>query len=70
MSTKLIKPTTSHAVKGLKLVECNYCSRKFAEDRIGKHEAICSSNMDTRPKKIFNATEQRVKVCLMTFFVK
>ena len=38
-------------------VECRYCGRKFASDRIGKHESICGKQKK-RPK--YNSTKHRV----------
>lgn len=39
-------------------VECAYCGRKFASDRIDKHESICASA--SRKRKKFDSKKQRI----------
>lgn len=39
-------------------VECRYCGRKFASDRIDKHESICASASKKRKK--FDSKKQRI----------
>lgn len=39
-------------------VECRYCGRKFASDRIDKHESICASA--SRKRKTFDSKKQRI----------
>lgn len=41
-------------------VECAYCHRKFANDRIEKHEQICS-RMSSKKKRVFDASKQRLQ---------
>lgn len=41
-------------------VECAYCHRRFASDRIGKHEEVCA-RMSTKKKKVFDASKQRLR---------
>lgn len=41
-------------------VECAYCHRKFATDRIEKHEQICS-RMSSKKKRVFDASKQRLQ---------
>ncbi|CAH1108646.1 unnamed protein product [Psylliodes chrysocephalus] len=41
------------------LNECNYCGRRFAQDRIQKHEEICSKTGKKR-RKPYDATKHRV----------
>lgn len=41
-------------------VECAYCHRKFASDRIEKHEQICS-RMSSKKKRVFDASKQRLQ---------
>lgn len=40
--------------------ECAYCHRKFASDRIQKHEQICS-RMSSKKKHVFDASKQRLQ---------
>jgi hypothetical protein len=40
-------------------VECRVCHRKFAENRIGRHEKVCASTQK-RKKKVFDARKQRL----------
>ena len=39
-------------------VECRYCGRRFASDRIDKHESICATA--SRKRKKFDAKKQRL----------
>lgn len=41
-------------------VECKYCGRKFAIDRIDKHEQICAKTSQKK-KKPFDARKMRIK---------
>ncbi|XP_057655565.1 zinc finger C2HC domain-containing protein 1C [Diorhabda carinulata] len=41
------------------LTECTYCGRRFAEDRIEKHEDVCSKT-GKKKRKIYDATKHRV----------
>jgi len=43
------------------LVPCGICERKFAEDRLAKHTAICEKNAKKQPRKAFNVQKQRVQ---------
>ena len=40
-------------------VECSYCGRKFASDRIAKHEDVCRTA--SKKRKVFNAKAQRIR---------
>lgn len=39
-------------------VECSYCGRKFASDRIAKHEDVCRTA--SKKRKVFNSKRQRL----------
>lgn len=41
--------------------ECKICGRYFNEDRIAKHETICSKTA-TKKRKVFDTTKHRVQV--------
>ncbi|OHT13843.1 hypothetical protein TRFO_43228 [Tritrichomonas foetus] len=41
-------------------VECAYCHRRFASDRIAKHEEVCA-RMSSKKKKVFDAKKQRLQ---------
>uniref|UniRef100_A0A6P7GER9 Zinc finger C2HC domain-containing protein 1C-like n=1 Tax=Diabrotica virgifera virgifera TaxID=50390 RepID=A0A6P7GER9_DIAVI len=41
------------------LTECNYCGRRFAEDRVQKHEEVCSKT-GKKKRKAYDATKHRV----------
>lgn len=41
-------------------VECAYCHRRFASDRIAQHESICA-RMSTKKKKVFDSSKQRLQ---------
>ena len=41
-------------------VECAYCHRKFAADRIAKHEEVCA-RMSTKKKKVFDGSKMRLQ---------
>lgn len=41
-------------------VQCAYCRRKFASDRIEKHEVICA-RMSSKKKRVFDASKQRLQ---------
>ncbi|OHS97520.1 hypothetical protein TRFO_36279 [Tritrichomonas foetus] len=41
-------------------VECAYCHRKFASDRVAKHEEVCA-RMSTKKKRVFDAQKMRLK---------
>lgn len=43
------------------MVQCGICGRNFLEDRIAKHETICSKNA-TKKRKVFDSTKHRVQV--------
>ena len=44
------------------LVSCKMCGRNFAEDRIEKHEEICSKTAaKAKKRKVFDMTKARVK---------
>jgi len=51
------------------LVQCKKCGRYFAEDRIEKHENICSKTFNKKRKK-FDMTKARVKGTDAAKFVK
>jgi hypothetical protein len=40
------------------LVPCGICGRRFAEDRVAKHEAACAK-ASAKPKKVFDGTKIR-----------
>lgn len=40
-------------------VECSYCGRKFASDRIAKHEEVCRTA--SKKRKVFNSKTQRLR---------
>lgn len=40
-------------------VACPYCGRKFASDRISKHEEVCA-RMSSKKTKVFDAKKQRL----------
>lgn len=44
-----------------KLVSCRFCERNFYEDRIAKHESICSKTLKKK-RKVFDSAKQRVQV--------
>ena len=37
-----------------KMKECKICSRKFADDRIDKHEKLCQENQERQRKSATN----------------
>ncbi|XP_018572201.1 zinc finger C2HC domain-containing protein 1C-like isoform X2 [Anoplophora glabripennis] len=41
------------------LMECNFCGRRFAADRLQKHEDICSKT-GKKKRKVYDATKHRV----------
>jgi len=42
------------------LVECRYCSRRFAADRVGVHERVCQrTNIKLRPRSPEDATTRQ-----------
>ncbi|KAJ3296938.1 Zinc finger C2HC domain-containing protein 1C [Rhizoclosmatium sp. JEL0117] len=43
-----------------KLAVCRVCSRKFAVDRLAKHEKACKS-ANKKPRKVFDGTKMRTK---------
>ncbi|ORY33234.1 hypothetical protein BCR33DRAFT_521154 [Rhizoclosmatium globosum] len=43
-----------------KLAVCRVCSRKFAVDRLAKHEKACKS-ASKKPRKVFDGTKMRTK---------
>lgn len=43
------------------LVRCTICKRNFAEDRIEKHQSVCSK-MKTKKRKVYDASKKRVQV--------
>lgn len=50
---------TPYADEKVDLVECSICGRKFAADRIDKHEAICRKSANKK-KKVFDTTAKRI----------
>lgn len=47
------------------MVQCGICGRNFLEDRIAKHETICSKNA-AKKRKVFDSTKHRVQViCIL-----
>ncbi|KAI9348093.1 hypothetical protein BDR26DRAFT_853957 [Obelidium mucronatum] len=42
-----------------KLLPCRVCGRKFASDRVSKHEKACKSS--SKPRKTFDGTKMRTK---------
>ena len=43
-------------------MSCKNCGRNFAEDRIEKHEEICTKTaMKAKKRKVFDMTKARVK---------
>lgn len=61
------KPTSASPVKKViapppeGMVQCSICGRNFNEDRIAKHETICSKTA-VKKRKIFDSTKHRVQV--------
>lgn len=49
----------SNEQDGEDLVECPLCNRRFAADRIAKHQTVCKK-IATNPKKVFDASKQRL----------
>ncbi|KAJ3326430.1 hypothetical protein HDU76_012925 [Blyttiomyces sp. JEL0837] len=46
----------------VKLADCNYCGRHFAEDRLGKHEDVCQDNPENASRRRqFDPKAMRVK---------
>ena len=44
------------------LAACRMCGRNFADDRIEKHEEICSKTAEkAKKRKVFDMTKARVK---------
>lgn len=43
------------------MVQCGICGRNFLEDRIAKHETICSKTA-AKKRKVFDSTKARVQV--------
>lgn len=43
------------------MVQCTICGRNFNDDRIAKHETICSKTA-AKKRKIFDSTKHRVQV--------
>lgn len=42
------------------LDECKHCGRRFASDRLQKHESICGKTAQKK-RKVFDATKHRVQ---------
>ncbi|KAJ8974451.1 hypothetical protein NQ317_014767, partial [Molorchus minor] len=53
------KQTVKSAVVRDDLAECKYCGRRFAQDRLQKHEDICSKT-GKKKRKVYDATKHRV----------
>lgn len=43
------------------LVNCSYCKRNFAEDRIEKHQVICKT-IKTKKRRVYDGAKKRVQV--------
>lgn len=43
------------------LIRCGICKRKFAEDRIEKHQVICQKTK-VKKRKVYDASKKRVQV--------
>ncbi|EAY21708.1 hypothetical protein TVAG_237340 [Trichomonas vaginalis G3] len=52
-------PPSPYADDNVELVECSICGRRFAADRIQKHEEICRKSA-TKKKKVFDITSKRL----------
>lgn len=46
------------------MAQCKICFRNFLEERIAKHETVCSK-MATKKRKVFDATKHRVAVSMI-----
>lgn len=55
---KPAKTSTSAVVRD-DLAECSYCGRRFAVDRLQKHEDICAKT-GKKKRKAYDATKHRV----------
>ncbi|KAJ8963135.1 hypothetical protein NQ318_018600 [Aromia moschata] len=57
------RPSAKQSVKSAvvrdDLAECGYCGRRFAADRLQKHEDICSKT-GKKKRKVYDATKHRV----------
>jgi hypothetical protein len=54
---------------GLNLVPCKFCGRKFAQDRISKHQQICAKAKKSR-RKTFDAKKHRLNGTEAAAFAK
>lgn len=54
-------PKKSFAPPPEGMVQCGICGRNFLEDRIAKHETICSKTA-AKKRKVFDSTKARVAV--------
>lgn len=50
-------------------MECKYCSRRFAEDRLAIHQDICAKT-GKKKRRTYDATKHRVQGTEMEQFVK
>ena len=50
-------------------VACSYCGRKFASDRIAKHEEVCA-RMSHKKTKVFDSTKMRTQGTEAAAFVR
>lgn len=57
-------PKKSFAPPPEGMVQCGICGRNFLEDRIAKHETICSKTA-AKKRKIFDSTKARVAVTFL-----
>lgn len=51
------------------LVECRYCNRRFAQDRLTVHQEICAKTAKKK-RKAYDALRHRVQGTEMEPFVK
>lgn len=59
----------SSAVVRDDLVECRFCNRRFANDRLAVHQEICGKTAKKR-RKAYDATKHRVQGTEMEQFVR
>jgi len=57
--TMSVKPPPRTVTPPPGMASCKFCSRNFLKERLEKHQQICQK-MNTKKRKIFDATKQRV----------
>ena len=53
---------TEEAFDEPKLGQCQVCGRKFALDRLERHESTCMKNASKKPRKMYSASAERLKL--------